>query len=70
VKIAVTDDVCCLDVADNGIGFTRDVAARRLAGGHIGLASQRARVEATGGTFRIIDEPVGAHINVRLPLRR
>jgi two-component system NarL family sensor kinase len=70
VKIAVTDDVCCLDVADNGLGFTRDVAARRLAGGHIGLASQRARVEATGGTFRIIDEPVGAHINVRLPLRR
>ncbi|OBF54769.1 hypothetical protein A5787_04150 [Mycobacterium sp. 852002-50816_SCH5313054-b] len=70
VTIAVVDGVCRLDVADDGIGFTGDVAARRLAEGHIGLASQRARVEAAGGTFRIVDAPVGAHVHVRLPLRR
>jgi two-component system NarL family sensor kinase len=56
-------------VADNGIGINRDAAARRLAEGHIGLASHRTRVEAADGTMRIIDEPVGAHIRVELPLR-
>jgi two-component system, NarL family, sensor kinase len=69
VKLAVVDHVCCLDVADNGIGVPRDAAARRLAEGHIGLASHRARVEAAGGSMRIIDEPAGAHIRVEVPLR-
>jgi two-component system NarL family sensor kinase len=69
VRLAITEKKCCLDVADNGIGINRDAAARRLAEGHIGLASHRTRVEAADGTMRIIDEPVGAHIRVELPLR-
>ncbi|MBW0015274.1 ATP-binding protein [Mycobacterium sp.] len=69
VKLAVVDDLCCLDVADNGIGITGDAAARRLAEGHIGLASHRARVEAAGGRMRIVDEPAGAHIRIEVPLR-
>ncbi|MGE2814165.1 sensor histidine kinase [Mycobacterium heidelbergense] len=69
VKLAVVDDACCLDVADNGIGIRRDAAARRLAEGHIGLASHRARVEAAGGSMRIVDEPTGAHIHIEVPLR-
>jgi two-component system, NarL family, sensor kinase len=69
VNLAVVDHVCCLDVADNGIGIRPDAAARRLAEGHIGLASHRARVEAAGGRMRIIDEPAGAHIRVEVPMR-
>jgi two-component system NarL family sensor kinase len=69
VKLEVVDGVCRLDVADNGIGIRRDAAARRLAEGHIGLASQRARVEAAGGRMRIVDEPAGAHIRIEVPLR-
>ncbi|OSC37212.1 sensor histidine kinase [Mycobacterium decipiens] len=69
VKLAVVDGVARIDVADDGIGITRDAAARRLALGHIGLASHRARVEAAGGTLSIIDEHVGAHLRVELPLR-
>jgi two-component system, NarL family, sensor kinase len=69
VNLAVVDHVCCLDVADNGIGSRPDAAARRLAEGHIGLASHRARVEAAGGRMRIIDEPAGAHIRVEVPMR-
>jgi two-component system NarL family sensor kinase len=69
VTLAVTDGVCRLDVADNGVGIAPDAATRRLAEGHIGLASQRTRVEAAGGHFAVIDEPVGAHIRVDLPLR-
>jgi two-component system NarL family sensor kinase len=70
VKLAVAHDIARIDVADDGIGVSGDAAARRLAQGHIGLASHRARVEAAGGTLSIIDEPVGAHLRVELPLRR
>ena len=69
VSLGVADGVARIDVADDGIGITGDAAARRLAQGHIGLASQRARVQAAGGTLTIVDEPVGAHLRVELPLR-
>jgi two-component system NarL family sensor kinase len=69
VKLEVTDGVARMDVVDDGIGITADAAARRLAQGHIGLASHRARVQAAGGTLTIVDEPVGAHLRVELPLR-
>ncbi|OBA71699.1 hypothetical protein A5641_10305 [Mycobacterium sp. 1554424.7] len=69
LRLTVVDQRCCLDVIDNGIGIDRDAAARRLAEGHIGLASHRARVEAAGGSMSIVDEPVGAHICMKLPLQ-
>lgn len=69
VELKVADGVAAIDVADNGIGLSGDVAARRLAQGHIGLASHRARVEAADGTLSILDQPVGTHIRVELPLR-
>jgi len=68
VKLGITNQRCRLDVADNGIGMTSETAARRLGEGHIGLASHRARVEAAGGRFALVDEPVGTHIRVELPL--
>ncbi|WP_232078963.1 sensor histidine kinase [Mycobacterium florentinum] len=70
VKLNVDDHVCRLDVADDGIGITADAMMRRLAEGHIGLASQRARVEAAGGTLKIVDVASGAHICVEWPLQR
>ncbi|MGY4710023.1 hypothetical protein ACXDF8_10800 [Mycolicibacterium sp. CBM1] len=47
-----------------------DAAADRLCQGHIELASQRARIEAAGGTLRILDVPHGAHVRVTVPLTR
>jgi two-component system, NarL family, sensor kinase len=70
VKLGIDDHKCCLAVADNGIGIEGDAAARRLGQGHIGLASQKARVEASGGRLTIVDQPVGTHIHIELPLRR
>lgn len=70
VKLTVDGEVARIDVADDGIGITGDVAARRLAQGHIGLASHRARVQAAGGTLTILEEPVGARLRVEVPLRR
>ena len=43
----------CLEVADDGRGIDVEAAERSLEGGHIGLASYRARVEAAGGTLSL-----------------
>lgn len=69
VTLKVIDGVAHIDVADDGIGILGDVATRRLAQGHIGLASHRARVEAADGTLTLVDEPVGTHVRISLPLR-
>ncbi|NBQ41723.1 MAG: sensor histidine kinase [Mycobacteriaceae bacterium] len=63
-----SDGVCRLDVVDDGIGVCTDEAARRLAEGHIGLASQRIRVEAAGGSMYFMDVPTGTHVAVTVPL--
>jgi two-component system, NarL family, sensor kinase len=55
-------------VTDDGAGFDEQSAARQLAAGHIGLASQRLRVEAAGG--RLVasrGEPRGTRMTVTLP---
>lgn len=67
VTLTVADGVARLDIADDGVGMTEEQAAERLRGGHIGLASQRARIEAAGGTLRLIDTPKGTHIAVTVP---
>ncbi|QLL05286.1 sensor histidine kinase [Mycobacterium vicinigordonae] len=69
VHLAAADGVARIDVVDNGVGITGATVIRRLSEGHIGLASQRARVEAAGGTLRIIDDPTGARLRVEVPLR-
>jgi two-component system, NarL family, sensor kinase len=69
VKLQLIDEACCLEVEDDGVGFTEYEAASRLAGGHIGLASHRARVEAAGGTFTVQPLSPGTRISVTVPLR-
>lgn len=56
-----------LDVVDDGVGMTEEQAAERLRGGHIGLSSHRARIEAAGGSLRLVDTPKGTHIAVTVP---
>lgn len=57
-----------LDVRDDGVGIDPAAASRRVAEGHIGLASQRSRVETLQGTWEF--EPVehGTWVRVTLPL--
>lgn len=69
VKLAVHGGVARVDVVDDGIGIASDIAARRFAEGHIGLASHRARIQAAGGALTVLDAPGGAHLRVELPLR-
>lgn len=67
-------DWMALTVSDDGVGIPDGALARRLAEGHVGIASQRARIEAAGGRMTIgpgSDVPgavgPGTTIEVRLP---
>lgn len=48
-----------LDVVDDGVGMSDDTARGRLEQGHIGIASQRTRIEAAGGAMRIVPTATG-----------
>ncbi|OBA64826.1 histidine kinase [Mycobacterium sp. 1100029.7] len=69
ITLGVTDRRCVLHVVDDGVGFTTETMASRLGEGHIGLASHRARVDAAGGVFVVLDVPEGTHICVDVPLK-
>ncbi len=70
VALNAVDGVCHLDVADDGVGMSSRDAAQRLRQGHIGLASQRARIEAAGGSLTVVPTPVGTRLEVRVPMAR
>ncbi len=46
-----------LSVTDDGAGFDTSVIAERVVAGHIGLASQLARVEGAGGRLTVVSGP-------------
>lgn len=57
-----------LGVADDGRGFDPRVLGRRLAEGHIGLASQRVRIESIGGKMDVRTRAgQGTTVEIRLP---
>ena len=51
-----------LVVTDDGVGADPATVAGRLAEGHIGLNSQRVRIEAAGGTFALRTPPAGGTV--------
>jgi two-component system NarL family sensor kinase len=56
-----------LTVSDDGVGVADDALERRLAEGHVGLASQRIRAEAAGGTLTLRSGAPGTVVQVVLP---
>jgi two-component system NarL family sensor kinase len=53
VRLARTGERITLSVIDDGIGFDPAIVDKRVAEGHIGLASLMARVEAMGGSMEL-----------------
>lgn len=57
-----------LAVEDDGRGFPPERLAEQLADGHVGLASQRVRIEAAGGSMYVASAPgEGTRVAIRLP---
>jgi len=57
-----------LVVSDDGLGFPPERLGERLADGHVGLASQRIRIEASGGRMLVASAPgEGTHVEVHVP---
>jgi two-component system, NarL family, sensor kinase len=68
IELSLADDQLVAVVADDGVGFDEERAARQLAAGHVGLASQRLRVEAAGGRLDAFPvEPHGMRMAVSVP---
>jgi two-component system NarL family sensor kinase len=57
-----------LGISDDGDGFDVSKLDERMADGHIGLASQRVRVETIGGRFEVVSEPgSGTSVEIHVP---
>ncbi|MCP2260787.1 two-component system, NarL family, sensor kinase [Streptoalloteichus tenebrarius] len=57
-----------LSVRDDGVGIQPGVLRRRIAEGHIGLASQQVRITGAGGAFQVCPrEGGGTVVDVELP---
>jgi two-component system, NarL family, sensor kinase len=72
VRLTLTesDGNVVLRVADDGCGFDVDDLPAQLAQGHIGIASQRARIESAGGSLTVTSRPGrGTTTEVRVPIR-
>jgi len=69
ITLRAVDGVCHLDVVDDGVGMSDDTARGRLEQGHIGIASQRTRIEAAGGAMRIVPTATGTHVQVSVPMK-
>ena len=67
IRLDASDETVRLTIADDGQGFADGVADRRLAEGHIGLASQRIRIESASGTLRLRSGADGTVAEVELP---
>jgi two-component system, NarL family, sensor kinase len=62
------DGMIVLVVSDDGVGLDQRALADRLAEGHIGLPSQRVRIESAGGSLRIESSPgAGTKVEARVP---
>lgn len=70
VGLRDTGTAVILEVQDDGVGVDVDLIADRLAAGHIGMASQRARIEALGGRMELLPVERGTWVRVTVPVDR
>jgi two-component system NarL family sensor kinase len=68
VRLRAAEGALVLAVEDDGRGFSEERLAESLADGHVGLASQRVRIEAAGGRMEVDSGPdEGTRVEIRLP---
>jgi two-component system, NarL family, sensor kinase len=69
IELRHVDGLASLRVVDNGVGISPATIARKVKEGHIGMASMRARVLASGGRFRVRSASPGTELTISIPLR-
>ena len=67
--MVVYGDSARLVVTDDGKGITDGARNKSLEAGHIGLHSQRLRIEAAGGALTVSGGPPGTVATVVVPVR-
>jgi len=69
IELQYRDGLASLRVADDGVGISAATIARKADEGHIGMASMRARVLASGGQFDVRSTSPGTELAISIPLR-
>jgi PAS domain S-box-containing protein len=68
VQLSQRRDEIVLAVEDDGQGFDAGILPERVAEGHVGLASQRERIESVGGRLELRSSPGhGTKVTVSVP---
>jgi two-component system NarL family sensor kinase len=63
------EGLALLRIADDGVGISEATITRKAEEGHIGMASIRAKVLASGGQFDVRSTTPGTEVTVSIPLR-
>ena len=69
VDLQHREGLASLRVADNGVRISAATIERKADEGHIGMASMRARVLASGGQFEVRSTSPGTELAISIPLR-
>jgi two-component system, NarL family, sensor kinase len=69
IELQHREGLASLRVADDGVGISAATIARKADEGHIGMASMRARVLASGGQFEVRSTSPGTELAISIPLR-
>ena len=67
VELSRRNGSVLLTISDDGKGIAPGVLEQQLAKGHVGVVSQRVRIEAAGGRFSLRSGSPGTVAQVELP---
>jgi two-component system NarL family sensor kinase len=69
IELQHHEGLASLRIADDGVGISAATIARKADEGHIGMASMRARVLASGGQFDVRSTSPGTELAISIPVR-
>jgi two-component system, NarL family, sensor kinase len=69
IELEHHEGLASLRISDDGVGISEATIARKAEEGHIGMASIRTKVLASGGQFDVRSTSPGTEVTVSIPLR-
>jgi two-component system NarL family sensor kinase len=69
IELEHHEELALLRISDDGVGISAATIARKAEEGHIGMASIRAKVLASGGQFDVRSTSPGTEVTMSIPLR-